>query len=86
MRLTKTLRAIVRAATLGATAVLISGAAHAATAGGGMPWEGPLTAVLDRGMLSFANTGRASVFERPGDEQVLRLVHRLARRWPVMKA
>jgi hypothetical protein len=47
MRLTKTLRAIVRAASLGATAVLISGAAHAATAGGGMPWEGPLTAVLD---------------------------------------
>ena len=32
MRLTKTLRAMVRAATLGATAVLISGAAHAATA------------------------------------------------------
>ena len=47
MRLTKTLRALVRAATLGATAVLVSGAAHAATAGGGMPWEGPLTAVLD---------------------------------------
>ena len=47
MRLTKTLRVIVRAATLGATAVLVSGAAHAATAGGGMPWEGPLTAVLD---------------------------------------
>jgi type IV secretory pathway VirB2 component (pilin) len=43
----KTLRALVRAATLGATAVLVSGAAHAATAGGGMPWEGPLTAVLD---------------------------------------
>ena len=38
MRLTKTLRVIVRAATLGTTAVLVSGAAHAATAGGGMPW------------------------------------------------
>jgi len=48
--------------------------------------HGPLTAVLDRGMLSFANTGRASVFERPGDEQVLRLVHRLARRRPVSVA
>ncbi len=48
--------------------------------------RGPLTAVLDRGLLSFANTGRASVFERPGDEQVLRLVRRLARRWPVSVA
>ena len=47
MRLQSTLRALGRAATLGATAVLISGAAHAATTGGGMPWEGPLTAVLD---------------------------------------
>lgn len=33
--------------TLGATALLMSGAAHAATGGGGMPWEGPLTAVMD---------------------------------------
>jgi len=48
--------------------------------------RGPLTAVLDRGMLSFASAGRASIFERPGDEQVLRLVHRLARRWPVSVA
>ena len=40
MRLTKTLRAMTRVATLGVTAILISGAAHAATAGGGMPWEG----------------------------------------------
>ena len=47
MRLKNALRVITRAATLGATAVIISGAAHAATAGGGMPWEGPLTAVLD---------------------------------------
>ena len=48
--------------------------------------KGPLTAVLDRGMLSFASAGRASVFERPSHEQVLRLVHRQARRWPVSVA
>ena len=39
--------AMARAAALGVTAILISGTAHAATTGGGMPWEGPLTAVLD---------------------------------------
>lgn len=31
----------------GAAALLLTGAAHAATGGGGMPWEGPLTAVMD---------------------------------------
>jgi len=36
-----------RTASLAAIAVLVSGAAHAATSGSGMPWEGPLTAVLD---------------------------------------
>ncbi|MDP3737543.1 MAG: TrbC/VirB2 family protein [Hyphomonadaceae bacterium] len=44
-------RAFVRLAAIGgATALmtgLMTGAAHAATAGGGMPWEGPLTAVMD---------------------------------------
>jgi len=39
--------AMARAAALGVTAILSSGTAHAATTGGGMPWEGPLTAVLD---------------------------------------
>jgi type IV secretion system protein TrbC len=41
--------ALVRAAPLALMAVLAAGAAHAATggAGGGMPWEGPLTAVMD---------------------------------------
>ncbi len=51
MRVQTTTRAIVRLASqtagMGATALLMSGAAYAATAGGGMPWEGPLTAVLD---------------------------------------
>lgn len=28
-------------------ALVMTGAAHAATSGGGMPWEGPLTAVMD---------------------------------------
>jgi type IV secretory pathway VirB2 component (pilin) len=36
-------------ATIGAAIILMSGAAHAAVGGGGggMPWEGPLTAVMD---------------------------------------
>ena len=48
--------------------------------------RGPLTAVLDQGRLALANTGRASVFERAGDGQMLQLVHRLARRCPVSVA
>lgn len=44
-------RALVRAAgkvtTMGLIALVMTGAAHAATGGGGMPWEGPLTAVMD---------------------------------------
>lgn len=44
-------RALMRAARLGTalglTALVMTGAAHAATGGGGMPWEGPLTAVMD---------------------------------------
>ena len=44
-------RALMRAAsnltTMGLTALVMTGAAHAATGGGGMPWEGPLTAVMD---------------------------------------
>jgi type IV secretory pathway VirB2 component (pilin) len=41
------LRPLLRIAVTLASATLLSGVAHAATAGGGMPWEGPLTAVLD---------------------------------------
>ena len=41
------MRLTVRIAGMGAIALLLSSAAHAATAGGGMPWEGPLTAVMD---------------------------------------
>ena len=48
--------------------------------------RGPLTAVLAQGRSAHANTGRASVFERPGDGQLLQLVHRLARRCPVSVA
>jgi len=48
--------------------------------------RGPLTAVLDQGRSALVNTGRASVFERPGDRQLLQLVHRLARRCPVSVA
>jgi type IV secretion system protein TrbC len=44
-------RALMRAAsnvtTMGLMALVMTGAAHAATGGGGMPWEGPLTAVMD---------------------------------------
>ncbi len=42
-------RAFVRLATLAAVTAIAAGAAHAATggAGGAMPWEGPLTAVMD---------------------------------------
>lgn len=44
-------RALMRAAgkvtTMGLIALVMTGAAHAATGGGGMPWEGPLTAVMD---------------------------------------
>lgn len=51
MRLPTTARATARMAfhttMLGAFALLTAGAAHAATGGGGMPWEGPLTAVMD---------------------------------------
>lgn len=38
---------MLRVLATGAAALALSGAAHAATAGGGMPWEGPLTAVMD---------------------------------------
>jgi vacuolar-type H+-ATPase subunit C/Vma6 len=48
--------------------------------------RGPLTAVLDQGRSALVNTGRASVFERPGDRQLLQLLHRLARRCPVSVA
>ena len=42
-------RAVLRIIPLATTALLMTGAAHAATggAGGPMPWEGPLTAVMD---------------------------------------
>jgi type IV secretion system protein VirB2 len=43
-------RAVVRLTTLVAVTAIAAGAAHAATgggAGGAMPWEGPLTAVMD---------------------------------------
>ncbi len=43
----RTGRTCVRLAIIGASAAAMIGAAHAATGGGGMPWEGPLTAVLD---------------------------------------
>ncbi len=46
----------------------------------------PLTAVLAQGRSALADTGRASVFERPGDRQLLQLVHRLACRCPVSVA
>jgi vacuolar-type H+-ATPase subunit C/Vma6 len=48
--------------------------------------RGQLTAVLAQGRPALANTGRASVFERLGDRQLLQLVHRLARRCPVSVA
>ena len=44
--------------------------------------RGALTAALDKGMLAFANIGRASVFDRPLEEQQLRLEKRLARWHP----
>ena len=47
MRLETTMRAVTRVATLAGAVILLNGAAHAATGGGGMPWEGPLTAVMD---------------------------------------
>lgn len=50
MTLNQTMRAGVRATAIVATAAIAAGAAHAATgggAGGAMPWEGPLTAVMD---------------------------------------
>ena len=42
-------RALLRIIPLAVIAVVSAGAAHAATggAGGAMPWEGPLTAVMD---------------------------------------
>lgn len=42
-------RAVLRIVPMAAAAVVFAGAAHAATggAGGAMPWEGPLTAVMD---------------------------------------
>ena len=42
-------RTIARASALAGVALLAASAAHAATggAGGAMPWEGPLTAVMD---------------------------------------
>jgi type IV secretory pathway VirB2 component (pilin) len=48
MRLHRPTRVFLRLAGLSALAILASGAAHAAVGGGGgMPWEGPLTAVMD---------------------------------------
>jgi type IV secretion system protein VirB2 len=51
MKLQTVSRALMRATghglALGATALLLTGAAHAATGGSGMPWEGPLIAVMD---------------------------------------
>ena len=51
MRLSRTSHAsmgvAMRIAGLAVIAILGSSAAHAATGGGGMPWEGPLTAVMD---------------------------------------
>ena len=41
------MRAAGRVTTMGLIALVMTGAAHAATGGGGMPWEGPLTAVMD---------------------------------------
>ncbi len=42
-------RGIPRIVTVAATTLVLTGAAHAATGGtgGAMPWEGPLTAVMD---------------------------------------
>lgn len=42
-------RALIRILPLAIPAIAFAGAAHAATggAGGAMPWEGPLTAVMD---------------------------------------
>ncbi|MFT3722137.1 MAG: TrbC/VirB2 family protein [Hyphomonadaceae bacterium] len=40
-------RAIRVLASSAIAAALFAGAAHAATGGGGMPWEGPLTAIMD---------------------------------------
>ena len=39
--------AAMRIAGLSAIAILASGAAHAATGGSGMPWEGPLEQIVD---------------------------------------
>jgi type IV secretion system protein VirB2 len=48
MTLTRTLRVLARLAVPVAAAIALAGAANAATGGGsGMPWEGPLTAVMD---------------------------------------
>ncbi len=41
------LKAALRVLALTAAAIAITGAAHAATSGGTMPWEGPLTAVME---------------------------------------
>lgn len=48
--------------------------------------NGPLTAAMNKGMLSFADTGRASVFERPLDDERLRLLKTLSRLEPVSVA
>jgi vacuolar-type H+-ATPase subunit C/Vma6 len=48
--------------------------------------KGELTAALEKGMLAFANVGRASVFDRPLEEQQLRLEKRLARQYPASVA
>ncbi len=44
--------------------------------------NGPLTAAMNKGMLSFAGAGRASVFERPLDDERLRLLKVLSRLEP----
>ncbi len=50
MTITRTTRTLVRLTAAIGIAIFTTSAAHAAVgggAGGGMPWEGPLTAVLD---------------------------------------
>lgn len=48
MTLNQQIRTLVRIAALSVATCALTGAAHAATGGGGgMPWEGPLTAVAD---------------------------------------
>ena len=47
---------------------------------------GALSKAMDKGMLSFVNTGRSSVFERFFDEQRLKIKRKLACQYPVSLA